>query len=38
MSQSRAHLTVFGRQLLVERVVEQGWPVGARCDAHIASR
>lgn len=38
MSQCRAHLTVFGRRLLVSRVVEQGWPVAHAAKAQGVSR
>lgn len=38
MSQCRAHLTVFGRQLLITRVVEQGWPVAHAAKAQGVSR
>lgn len=38
MSQCRAHLTVFGRRLLVSRVVEQGWPVAHAAKAQGISR
>lgn len=38
MSQCRAHLTVFGRRLLVARVVEQGWPVAHAAKAQGVSR
>ena len=38
MSQCRAHLTVFGRRLLVQRVVEQGWPVAHAAKAQGVSR
>lgn len=38
MSQCRAHLTVFGRRLLVIRVVEQGWPVAHAAKAQGVSR
>ena len=38
MSQCRAHLTVFGRRLLVTRVVEQGWPVAHAAKAQGVSR
>ncbi|MCA0305940.1 MAG: IS481 family transposase, partial [Actinobacteria bacterium] len=38
MSQCRAHLTVFGRRLLISRVVEQGWPVAHAAKAQGVSR
>lgn len=38
MSQCRAHLTVFGRRLLVRRVIEQGWPVAHAAKAQGVSR
>ncbi|CAL8979766.1 IS481 family transposase IS1121 [Propionicimonas sp. T2.31MG-18] len=38
MSQCRAHLTVFGRRLLVQRVIEQGWPVAHAAKAQGVSR
>ncbi|PKQ31702.1 MAG: IS481 family transposase [Actinobacteria bacterium HGW-Actinobacteria-2] len=38
MSQCRAHLTVFGRRLLVTRVLEQGWPVAHAAKAQGVSR
>lgn len=38
MSQCRAHLTVFGRRLLVVRVVEQGWAVAHAAKAQGVSR
>ena len=38
MSQCRAHLTVFGRRLLVTRVVELGWPVAHAAKAQGVSR
>ena len=38
MSQCRAHLNVFGRRLLVMRVVEQGWPVAHAAKAQGVSR
>ena len=38
MSQCRAHLTVFGRRLLVSRVLEQGWPVAHAAKAQGVSR
>ncbi|HEY3409050.1 MAG TPA: leucine zipper domain-containing protein, partial [Propionicimonas sp.] len=38
MSQCRAHLTVFGRRLLVQRVVEEGWPVAHAAKAQGVSR
>ena len=38
MSQCRAHLTVFGRRLLVQRVVEHGWPVAHAAKAQGVSR
>jgi len=38
VSQCRAHLTVFGRRLLISRVVEQGWPVAHAAKAQGVSR
>lgn len=38
MSQCRAHLTVFGRRLLITRVLEQGWPVAHAAKAQGVSR
>lgn len=38
MSQCKAHLTVFGRRLLISRVVEQGWPVAHAAKAQGVSR
>lgn len=38
MSQCRARLTVFGRRLLVTRVLEQGWPVAHAAKAQGVSR
>jgi len=38
VSQCRAHLTVFGRRLLVARVVGQGWPVAHAAKAQGVSR
>ena len=38
MSQCRAHLTVFGRRLLISRVVEHGWPVAHAAKAQGISR
>lgn len=38
MSQCRAHLTLFGRRLLISRVVEQGWPVAHAAKAQGVSR
>ena len=38
MAHRRAKLTVQGRLLLVERIIEQGWSVGAACEAQGVSR
>lgn len=38
MSQCRARLTVFGRRLLVQRIVEQGWTVAHAAKAQGVSR
>jgi transposase-like protein len=37
MAHPRAKLTVAGRRLLVERVLEQGWPVGRAAEAQDVS-